>query len=248
MIQVKAVEKRFGDQKVLDGITFNIPSGTVTSIIGRSGGGKSVLLKHLIGLERPDSGEIVINGQNLGTLSGPDLNRLRRQCGVLFQEGALFDYFSVRENVAFPLREHTRLAEQEIQALVDAKLTTVGLVSHAEKFPAQISGGMRKRVALARALALDPDIVFFDEPTSGLDPITRTAIYELILSSHRERSVTYVIVSHDIKGVFRISDEIMMLWEGKIVARGDPEQMRNNPHPAVQQFVAGSLTGPMTDD
>jgi phospholipid/cholesterol/gamma-HCH transport system ATP-binding protein len=248
MIEVKAVRKRFGDQTVLDGITFSIAKGTVTSIIGRSGGGKSVLLKHLVGLETPDSGEVLIGGENLSLLSGPELNRLRRRCGVLFQEGALFDYLSARENVAFPLREHTKLSAREIDDLADAKLATVGLAGHETKFPAQISGGMRKRVALARALALDPDIVFFDEPTAGLDPITKAAIYELILRTHRERVVTYVIASHDIAGVFNISDEIMVLWQGKIVARGNPAQMRDDPHPAVRQFVSGSLKGPMTDE
>jgi phospholipid/cholesterol/gamma-HCH transport system ATP-binding protein len=245
MIVVENVHKRYGEQIVLDGISLRILKGTVTSIIGRSGGGKSVLLKHLIGLERPDKGTIAIDGENLFDMSAPDLNKMRRRFGVLFQEGALFDSRTVSENVAFPVREHTSLSEEEIQELVTAKLAAVGLSHHADKLPAQISGGMRKRVGLARALALEPEIVFFDEPTTGLDPIIRSAIYALLVRTHRERSITYVVVSHDIEGVFHISDEIMMLWDGRIVARGTAEEMRNSPNPIVRQFITGSLKGPI---
>lgn len=245
MIVVEDVHKRYGDQIVLDGISFRILKGTVTTIIGRSGGGKSVLLKHLIGLERPDKGTIAIDGENLVDMSGLDLNRMRRRFGVLFQEGALFDSLTVSENVAFPLREHTSLTEEEIKEVVATKLAAVGLSDHGNKLPAQISGGMRKRVGLARALALDPEIVFFDEPTSGLDPIIKSAIYGLLVRTHRERSITYVVVSHDIKGVFDISDEVMMLWDGRIVSHGTAEEMRNNPDPLVRQFITGSLKGPI---
>ena len=239
MIVVKDVHKRYGDQKVLDGISFDILRGSVTTIIGRSGGGKSVLLKHMIGLETPDAGEIVIDGVNVVSLGGGELNRLRRRFGVLFQEGALFDFLTAHDNVAFPLREHTRLSESEIGDIVRAKLETVELTGHGEKFPSQLSGGMRKRVALARALAMDPDIVFFDEPTAGLDPITRAAIYDLIIRTHKVSLVTYVIVSHDIEGAFAISNEIMMLWEGQIVASGSPEEMRNSRNRIVRQFISG---------
>lgn len=245
MIVVENVHKRYGEQTVLDGISFQIRKGTVTTIIGRSGGGKSVLLKHLIGLERPDRGKIAIDGENLVDMSGPSLNRMRRRFGVLFQEGALFDSLTVSENVAFPVREHTSLSEEEIREVVATKLAAVGLSHHSDKLPAQISGGMRKRVGLARALALNPEIVFFDEPTSGLDPIIKTAIYALLVKTHRERSITYVVVSHDIEGVFDISDEIMMLWDGRIVAHGTADEMRSNPDPVVRQFISGSLKGPI---
>lgn len=248
MIQVNNVHKQYGDQKVLDGISLSIRKGTVTTIIGRSGGGKSVLLKHLIGLERPDSGDIIIDGESIVGMRGSDVIRVRRRFGILFQDGALFDSLSVAENVAFPLREHTRLKESEIMAVVKEKLAGVGMSGHDEKFPAQISGGMRKRVGLARALALDPDIVFFDEPTSGLDPVTKGAIYRLIKKTHVERSMTYVIVSHDIQGVFDISDEVMMLWEGRILAGGPPGEMRQSSDPVVRQFLNGSADGPIQID
>lgn len=245
MISVRNLYKRYGEQTVLDGVSFDIAKGSVSTIIGRSGGGKSVLFKHLIGLETPDSGEIVIDGINLVGISPRELNRLRKRFGVLFQGGALFDSLSLGENVAFPIREHTDLPEKEVRDRVMHLLDMVELAEHADKLPGQISGGMRKRVALARALALCPEIVFFDEPTSGLDPVTRSAIHALIERTHRELSATYVIVSHDIGGVFRISDHVMMLWGGRIVSGGRPEEMKRNPDPVVQQFITGSLEGPI---
>jgi phospholipid/cholesterol/gamma-HCH transport system ATP-binding protein len=248
MIRVNDLHKRYGDQKVLDGVNFTIQRGTVTTIIGRSGGGKSVLLRHLMGLETPDSGEVIIDGENLSRMGDADLNRIRRRFGILFQEGALFDSLTVAENVAFPLEEHTKLSESEIMDVVREKLATVGMTGHEDKYPAQISGGMRKRTALARALALNPDIVFFDEPTTGLDPVTKSAIYELIRKTHQLTSTTYVIVSHDIRGVFSVSDETMMLWDGKILARGTPEEMERYPDPIVQQFISGSPEGPIHVD
>lgn len=248
MIQVKNVHKQYGAQKVLDGISFNIRKGTVTTIIGRSGSGKSVLLKHLIGLEKPDSGDIIIDGESLVRMRGPDMIRMRRRCGILFQDGALFDSFSVAENVAFPLREHTKLRESDLMAVVHEKLAEVGMTGHDEKFPAHISGGMRKRVGLARALALDPDIVFFDEPTAGLDPVTKGTIYDLIKRTHADRSITYVIVSHDIQGVFAVSDEVMMLWEGKIRAGGAPDEVRQSTDPVVRRFLNGTADGPIRID
>lgn len=233
---------------MLDGVNFTIQRGTVTTIIGRSGGGKSVLLRHLMGLETPDSGEVIIDGENLSRMGDADLNRIRRRFGILFQEGALFDSLTVAENVAFPLEEHTKLSQSEIMDVVREKLATVGMTGHEDKYPAQISGGMRKRTALARALALDPDIVFFDEPTTGLDPVTKSAIYALIKTTHEQTSTTYVIVSHDIRGVFPVSDETMMLWDGRILARGTPEEMERYPDPVVQQFISGSPEGPIHVD
>jgi phospholipid/cholesterol/gamma-HCH transport system ATP-binding protein len=239
MIVVKDVHKRFGDRRVLDGISFGIDRAEVTTIIGRSGGGKSVLLKQMIGLDTPDSGEILIDGVNVVGLAADELNRMRRRFGVLFQEGALFDFLTAQENIAFPLREHSGFSESEIAEIVRAKLETVALTGHGEKYPSQLSGGMRRRVALARALAMDPEIVFFDEPTTGLDPITAAAIYDTIIRTHEESRTTYVMVSHDIAGAFAVSNEIMMLWEGRIVESGSPEHMRNSGNEIVRRFISG---------
>ena len=246
MILVKEVHKKFGKQQVLDGISFEVERGSVTTVMGRSGSGKSVLLRHLIGLERPDSGEIFIDGKNIVGMKPVELNQIRRRCGVLFQEAALFDSLSVMENVAFPVREHLRLSEAEVRELVESKLAEVGMSRHQEKFPSELSGGMRKRVGLARALTLDPDIVLFDEPDSGLDPITKAAIYDLIVKTHRERPVTYVLVSHDIEGALEISNKVMILIDGKIVEQGSPLEVKNSPDPAVRQFLSGSQDGPLT--
>jgi phospholipid/cholesterol/gamma-HCH transport system ATP-binding protein len=248
MIRVKDVHKRYGSQVVLDGVTFRVENGSITTIIGRSGQGKSVLLRHLMGLELPDSGSIVINGEEIVGMKTRDLNRIRRCFGFLFQDGALFDSLSVRENVAFPLREHTDLSEKEIMDVVSDKFVEVGVTGHADKAPGEVSGGMRKRVGLARALAMDPDIVFFDEPTSGLDPITKGAIYSLISKTHVERAVTYVLVSHDIQGVLDVSEKVMLLFDGKIRQEGTPEEIRNSSDPVIQQFITGSPDGPIPID
>lgn len=246
MIRVENVHKRYGGQKVLDGISFNITAGSVTTIIGGSGAGKSVLLRLLIGLEQPDSGAIFVDGENIVGMKPAKLNTIRRRFGVLFQDAALFDSLSVKENVAFPLREHLRLREKEIKRIVDEKLSEVGMSGHEAKFPAQLSGGMRKRVGLARALALDPDLVFFDEPTTGLDPIIQGMIFRLIVSTHMDRASTYVLVSHDIQGVLKISNEIKLLFNGKIAAEGTPREISGSSDPLIQQFITGSPTGPIT--
>ncbi|MFH0821708.1 MAG: ATP-binding cassette domain-containing protein [Pseudomonadota bacterium] len=245
IIKVKDLRKRYGEQLVLDGVTFDIGRNSVTTIIGRSGGGKSVLLKHLSGLEKPDSGEITYEFPDVACGGSLETRRVIRRLGILFQDGALFDSLTVAENVAFPLREHTNLSDKEIRDIVRTRLTRVGMEAHAEKFPSQISGGMRKRAGLARALALEPCLVFFDEPTSGLDPVTSSSIYELIKTTHRETAVTYVVVSHDIRGAFETSEVIMMLWEGKILEQGSPEQMRRSTNPIVRQFITGSVVGPI---
>jgi phospholipid/cholesterol/gamma-HCH transport system ATP-binding protein len=246
MLRLENVHKRYGEQEVLRGITFRVREGSVTTMIGRSGSGKSVLLRHLIGLERPDSGSIFIDSEDIAKMSDRDLNRVRRRFGVLFQDAALLDFLSARENVAFPIREHLKLSEKEIQDLVDEKLGKVGMLRHADKFPSELSGGMRKRTGLARALALDPEIVFFDEPTRGLDPITRGVIYRLIEDTHSERSMTYFIASHDIEGALEFSDEVMMLYEGKIIEHGTPEEIRHSTDPVLHQFIWGSAEGPIT--
>lgn len=245
MIRVENVHKWYGGQKVLDGISFDITTGSVTTIIGGSGAGKSVLIRLMIGLEQPDRGAIVIDGENIVGMRHSKLNKIRGRFGVLFQDGALFDSLSVRENVAFPIREHLRLREEEIERIVQEKLAKVGMSGHEGKFPAELSGGMRKRVGLARALALEPDIVFFDEPTSGLDPIIQGLIFRLIVSTHSDRTSTYVLVSHDIQGVMKISDEIKLLFEGKIAAEGTPQEISSSADPLIQQFITGSPTGPI---
>ncbi len=222
--------------------------GTITAFIGRSGAGKSVLLKHMIGLETPDKGSVIVNGENIIGMKIKDVNRIRRRFGVLFQDGALFDSLTVEENVAFPVREHHRLTERQTTELVHERLAKVGMDGHAHKYPSQLSGGMRKRVGLARALALDPDVVFFDEPTTGLDPITEASIYRLIEKTHSEKAMTYVLVSHDIGGIFRIADDILMLLGGRIVAQGSPEEIMQSEDPAVRQFITGSSDGPLQAD
>jgi phospholipid/cholesterol/gamma-HCH transport system ATP-binding protein len=246
MIRVENVHKHYGGQKVLDGISFEITTGSVTTIIGGSGAGKSVLIRLMIGLDRPDSGAIFIDGENIVGMKPAKLNKIRRRFGVLFQDAALFDSLSVKENVAFPIREHLTLSEKEIHRIVREKLAEVGMSGHEDKFPAQLSGGMRKRVGLARALALEPDVVFFDEPTTGLDPIIQGVIFRLIVSTHIDRSSTYVLVSHDIQGVLKISDEIKLLFGGKIAAEGTPREISSSSDPLIQQFITGSPTGPIT--
>ncbi|MEW6348665.1 MAG: ATP-binding cassette domain-containing protein [Thermodesulfobacteriota bacterium] len=248
MIQVEDVHKSYGGQKVLEGITFQVETGQVVTIIGRSGGGKTVLLRQMMGLEKPDAGRILIDGVNIVDIGPDQLNRVRRSIGILFQDGALFDSLTVFENVAFPVREHTRMSEKQIRNTVFKKLSEVGLTDAADKFPHQISGGMRKRAGLARALVLDPEIVYFDEPTTGLDPIAKASLYSRIRQAHLERAVTFVLVSHDIKGVLEISDTILMLWQGKIMTSGTPDQIRNHSHALVQQFLTGSAHGPIPLD
>jgi len=248
MIVVEDLHKRYGDQVILDGVSFEVKAGSISSIIGRSGAGKTVLLRQMMGLEAPDSGSVKIKGQDICCMRTSELNKMRQSIGVLFQEGALFDSLSVVENVAFPLREHTKLSESGIREVVYKKLAEVAMKDHGDKFPAELSGGMRKRVGLARALAMDPDIVFFDEPTSGLDPITTGAIYSLIRKTHLERSVTYVLVSHDIKGLLDVSDKIFMLLDGKIRTEGTPEEIANSSEETVHQFLTGSPDGPINID
>ncbi|MDQ1238943.1 MAG: phospholipid/cholesterol/gamma-HCH transport system ATP-binding protein [Thermodesulfobacteriota bacterium] len=245
IITVQRLCKSFEGQQVLTGLECAIEQGTITTIMGLSGAGKSVLLRLLVGLERPDSGAIFLDNEDMVSMSGKRLNTVRRRFGVLFQDTALFDSLSVLENVAFPIREHRRLPEAQVKEMAEEKLSMVGMLGHRAKYPEELSGGMRKRVGLARALALDPEIVFFDEPTSGLDPITRAAIYKLMERTHRHSMGTYVLVSHDLEGVLEISDELMMLWDGSIVSSGSPSEIRSSENPVVRQFVAGSVDGPI---
>jgi phospholipid/cholesterol/gamma-HCH transport system ATP-binding protein len=239
MIRVKELRKSFHDQPVLKGIDLEVPEGSITIIIGRSGGGKSVLLRHLLGLLRPDGGHIEVGGVDITRLRGRALDEVRKRYGVVFQGGALFDSLTCRANVAFPLREKLRLSGSSIATRVDAALERVGLGEIGDKYPEEVSGGMRKRVAIARALVTEPQIVFFDEPTTGLDPVLVNTIHRLILDLHRRFQFTAVMVSHEIPEIFEIADRVGMLHEGRIVELGPPTAIQGSSNPIVQQFIRG---------
>ena len=245
MIKLVDVHKSFGRQKVLDGLDIEIEDGKTTVIIGRSGGGKSVLLKHIIGLLRPDSGQVLIDGVDITKLNDRELNEIRKKFGMLFQEAALFDSMTVGENVAFPLREQTSMKEKEIRETVAERLRSVGLTGVETKIPAELSGGMRKRVGLARAIAMRPQIVLFDEPTTGLDPVMTEAIKRLILDTQKSFNLTCVVISHDIRSIFEIGHRIAMLYEGRIIEYGTPEELRASRNPVIVQFLTGSIEGPI---
>jgi phospholipid/cholesterol/gamma-HCH transport system ATP-binding protein len=245
MIQLVDIHKSFNGLKVLDGLNLEIETGKTTVIIGQSGGGKSVLLKHMIGLIKPDKGEVLIEGIDLCRLTDRQLNDKRRDFGMLFQGAALFDSMTVGENVAFPLREHTRLEEKEINEIVDQKLQQVGLREARHKMPAALSGGMRKRAGLARAVALDPKVILFDEPTTGLDPITADAIDRLIVETQKLTKSTCVVISHDIGSTFKIAHAVAMLYQGTIIELGAPERIRASQNAVVQQFIQGRAQGPV---
>jgi phospholipid/cholesterol/gamma-HCH transport system ATP-binding protein len=244
VIHVKGLRKSFDGQTVLKGIDLEVPDGSITIIIGRSGGGKSVFLMHLIGLLRPDSGRIEVGGVDLVGLRGRALDEVRKRYGVVFQSGALFDSMSCRDNVAFPLREKLRLSAAQIAERVDAGLERVGLAGIGDKYPEEVSGGMRKRVAIARALVTEPEIVFFDEPTTGLDPVLVNTIHRLILDLHRRLRFTAVMVSHEIPEIFEIADRVGMLHEGRIVELGPPAAIQGSSNPIVQRFIRGEPDSP----
>jgi phospholipid/cholesterol/gamma-HCH transport system ATP-binding protein len=239
MIKVSGLRKSFNGQPVLNGIDLDVPDGSITIIIGRSGGGKSVFLKHLLGLMRPDGGSIEVGGVDLARLRGRALDEVRKRYGVVFQSGALFDSMSCRDNVAFPLREKFRLNRANITKRVDRALAQVELEGVGDKYPEEVSGGMRKRVAIARALVTEPEIVFFDEPTTGLDPVLVNTIHHLILELHRRLHFTAVMVSHEIPEIFEIADRVGMLHEGRIVELGSPAAIQASANPVVQQFIRG---------
>jgi len=245
MIKILDVHKAFGEHQVLRGVDLQCLEGETTVIIGRSGGGKSVLLKHVIGLVKPDAGRIVIDDEDITEMGEYRLNRTRRKIGMLFQNAALFDSMSVGDNVAFPLVEHTRMSDRDMRAVVAEKLRLVGLSGIEDQNPANLSGGMRKRVGLARAIALDPAILLFDEPTTGLDPIMCDAINRLIKETQQKLGVTVLVISHDIDGAFQIADHLAMLYEGRIIAQGTPDEFRNSDNPYVQQFIHGRAEGPI---
>jgi phospholipid/cholesterol/gamma-HCH transport system ATP-binding protein len=242
------VVKRLGGIPVLNGLNVAFPEDTITVVLGPSGTGKSVLIKHIIGLMFPDSGEIIVKKQSVGTLTMPKLLELRRKIGVLFQDGALFGSMSVFDNVAFPLRQHTDMSEAAIAERVTQRLTDVGLADAMDDAPSQLSGGMRKRAGFARALVMEPDVVIFDEPDSGLDPVRTALLCELIQEMHQIYKGTYIVVTHNIASARQIGEYIAVLWRGRIVEAGDAERMFSSPNAFVRQFLSGSAEGPLTMD
>ena len=243
VIAVKGLTKKFGDNTVLNDISLTIEKGKTTVVIGPSGCGKTVLIKHLIVLLRPSLGSVYFKQRRIDNLDERELNKVRMRYGFLFQGGALFDSLSVAENIMFPIKQHYKITDwREVEELVKAKLAMVGLDGYQNYYPAKLSGGQRKRVALARAIALNPEVILYDEPTTGLDPIRADVINELILKLQRELGVTSVVVTHDMTSAYKIGDRIIMLHNGKIIADGDAEHIRSHPHPIVQQFINGQIS------
>jgi phospholipid/cholesterol/gamma-HCH transport system ATP-binding protein len=237
MIRLEDIHKSFDGTRVLKGISFEVKKGEILALIGRSGYGKSVLLKHVAGLMRPDKGRVLVDGMDICALKGRRLSELRARLGFLFQSGALFDSMTIFDNVAFPLREKARMGEEELRGRVNSQLEQVGLTGSEDKFPSQISGGMVKRASLARALIEQPEIMLFDEPTTGLDPITGRTILNLIQSCHRNLKFTGIIVTHEIPRVLEIVDKVAMLHEGVVVFLGTPEEIVNSEDPLVKPFL-----------
>ena len=247
-IEVADVHKAFGSSKVLNGLTVNFVDNAITTVLGPSGTGKSVLLKHIVGLLQPDQGEIRVFGENIWNVSEADRFELRKRFGVLFQDGALFGSMNLYDNVAFPLRKHTDKSEDEIHEIVMAHLAEVGLERATKKAPNEISGGMRKRAGFARALVMRPDVVLFDEPDSGLDPVRTKLLCNLISEVHKEHGGTYIVITHDIASARTLSDYIGMLWQGKLAHYGEAEEAFNSDDPFVRQFLAGEADGPLGMD
>jgi phospholipid/cholesterol/gamma-HCH transport system ATP-binding protein len=245
MIKIRDLKIRLGKKQVLNGVDLDIPTGKTVVVMGRSGTGKSVLFKNIIGLMHPDSGSIEVDGQEVVGLREKDLNEVRKRFGVLFQSGALFDSMTVGENVGLPLREHTKLPDAEIRKRVADRLEWVGLKGVEAMKPASLSGGMRKRVGLARAIAMDPAYILYDEPTTGLDPIMSDVINRLIRSLQQRIGVTSIVVTHDMNSAYHVADEMALLNEGRVVFTGTPDEARNTSDPMVRQFIEGSSEGPI---
>ncbi len=248
VIELIGIWKSFGRQTVLKGINLTVMEGKTTVIIGTSGGGKSLILKHMLGLVRPDRGRVLVFGKDLATISRRDLDEVRKHFGVLFQNVALFDSMTVYDNVALPLRERTDATEEEIRQNVEEKLSLMDLEGADEKYPAQLSGGMKKRVGLARAIASEPEILLYDEPTTGLDPIMADVINELVISMKSILNVTSISITHDMTSAYKIGDKIAMLYNGKIVEVGTPDEVRSSENPIVRQFIEGRAEGPITEE
>jgi phospholipid/cholesterol/gamma-HCH transport system ATP-binding protein len=246
VISLQHVDKTLGGKKVLDDMSFDVGRGESFVIVGGSGVGKSVTIKHIIGLIKPDRGHVVVDGQDITTMRPVDLNQFRRRFGMSFQEGALFDSMSVFENIAFPLRRHTKFTEAQIRERVDECLDLVHLEGVSSKRPSELSGGMRRRVGFARAISLKPEILLFDEPTTGLDPVISDVIADLIVEMDRTLNTTTVTITHDMKVAFKIADRVAMLYKGRIVEEGTPETFQQSQNPIVQQFIQGRAEGPLT--
>jgi phospholipid/cholesterol/gamma-HCH transport system ATP-binding protein len=247
-IEVRGVHKAFGSFQVLRGLTINFADNAITTVLGPSGTGKSVLLKHLVGLLEPDEGEVLVFGQDIWHVPERERYELRKRFGVLFQDGALFGSINIFDNVAFPLRKHTDMRESEIRDVVMSRLAEVGLDRSAGKYPNEVSGGMRKRAGFARALVLNPDVVLFDEPDSGLDPVRTSLLNDLILQMHEEHGGTYLLVTHNIPTARMVSDYVGLVWQGQLVHYGETEEAFSSEDPFVRQFLAGESAGPLGMD
>lgn len=247
-IEVLDVHKAFGASRVLNGLTVGFVDNAITTVLGPSGTGKSVLLKHIVGLLEPDAGEVRVFGQDIWNVSEVERYELRKRFGVLFQDGALFGSMNLYDNVAFPLRKHTDKSEDEIREIVMSHLAEVGLEKATHKAPNEISGGMRKRAGFARALVMRPDVVLFDEPDSGLDPVRTKLLCNLINEVHKEHGGTYIVITHDIASARTLSDYIGMLWQGKLVHYGEADEAFTSDDPFVRQFLAGEAAGPLGMD
>jgi phospholipid/cholesterol/gamma-HCH transport system ATP-binding protein len=247
-ISLRNLYKSFDGKQVLRDMSIDVSQGESLVIVGGSGTGKSVTLKHIIGLIKPDKGHVFITGQDITEMNDVDLNKFRRHFGMAFQEGALFDSMSVFENIAFPLRRHTKMTEAQVRARVEECLEDVHLHNVEKKRPSELSGGMRRRVGFARAISLKPDILLFDEPTTGLDPVISDVIADLIVEMDQKLGTTTVTITHDMKVAFKIADRVAMLYEGRIIEEGTPEEFQASQNPIVQQFIEGRAQGPLTDD
>ncbi|HWC40091.1 MAG TPA: ATP-binding cassette domain-containing protein [Acidimicrobiales bacterium] len=248
VISLRGVTKSFGSHTVLQDISFDVPKGRITAIMGPSGTGKSVMLKNIIGLLQPEAGEIWVEGEQVVGMRDRDLYRIRRKMGVLFQDGALFGSMNIYDNIAFPLREHTKQSESQIRDKVMSNAELVGLLDHLKKLPGEVSGGMKKRAGLARALVMEPDIVLFDEPDSGLDPVRVAYLDELVKNAQRETGSTFFIISHNIPSMMRTAEYMGVLFRSELVKFGSKEDMRNSKNSIIRQFLAGKSRGPIGMD
>jgi phospholipid/cholesterol/gamma-HCH transport system ATP-binding protein len=248
IISLQGVTKRFGSHTVLEDITFDVPRGRITAILGPSGTGKSVLLKNILGLLKPDAGKILVDGENIVGMRDKDLYRVRRKFGVLFQDGALFGSLNLFDNIAFPLREHTKKNEREIREIVLHNAGLVGLLDHLRKTPGEVSGGMKKRAGLARALVMDPEIILFDEPDSGLDPVRVAYLDELVVKVQHETNATFFIITHNIPSVMRVAEYMGVLFRSRLVRFATKKEMQETDDPIIRQFLAGKAVGPIGMD
>jgi phospholipid/cholesterol/gamma-HCH transport system ATP-binding protein len=248
IISLQGVTKRFGSHTVLEDITFDVPRGKITAILGPSGTGKSVLLKNILGLLKPDAGKILVDGENIVGMRDKDLYRVRKKFGVLFQDGALFGSMNLFDNIAFPLREHTKKNEKEIREIVLGNAALVGLLDHLKKTPGEVSGGMKKRAGLARALVMKPEMILFDEPDSGLDPVRVAYLDELVVKCQRETGATFFIITHNIPSVMRVAEYMGVLFRSGLVKFAAKEEMQTTDNPIIRQFLAGKAAGPIGMD